>query len=264
MHGGNAANAVILGKRIFICVQENRKLDALNACSNSKGRLTGRTKQKKMNLEQWCVDNNMRELLLEWDYDANRADPKCPDTPKDCPYGSPRDVHWVCSRCGNKWPAAPATRRIGKGVCKKCIDRLLIPGENDLKTWCNNHDKQYLLEDWDYSKNKADPECPSLPEEIRYNQAVSVHWKCHLCGNEWPEKVNNRTKRNFQCQKCANTIRAKNQQKKVRNIETGEVFDSIKDAELKYSGKVGTNICQCLKGVHKTAYGYHWEYVEDK
>ncbi len=233
-------------------------------CPKCKLKQQGQTyrqnRARKMNLEQWCNANSMSELLLEWDYEANREDPKCPDTPKDCPFGSPNDVHWVCSRCRHKWLASPATRRSGKGVCRKCIDRLFIPGQNDLITWCILNEKTNILDDWDYEANLADPECPDKPEDVRYNQSVSVHWKCHVCGYEWPTRVRDRTKSGKACKKCSYKTR---HQKKVRNIDTGEVFDSIKDAELKYSGKVGTNICQCLKGVQKTAYKCHWEYVED-
>ena len=53
--------------------------------------------------------------------------------------------------------------------------------------------------------------------------------------------------------------------KKVRCIETGQVFDSIVEAAtwlgLSYKGAVG-NIGACCKGTWKTAYGYSWEYVD--
>ncbi len=233
-------------------------------CPECKLKQQGQTyrqnRAKKMNLEQWCNDNNMSELLLEWDYNANHKDPNCPNSPRDCPFGSPNDVHWICSRCGNKWLASPATRRSGKGVCRKCIDRLFIPGQNDLKTWCVLNKREDILADWDYEANHSDSECPDQPEDIRYNQSVSVHWKCHVCGHPWSGGVNGRTKRNKGCRDCSYKTR---HQKKVRNKDTGKVYDSLKDAELEMSGKAGTNICQCCKGVHETAYGYHWEYVND-
>ena len=227
-----------------------------------QGHTYRRNRARRMSLEQWCNNNNMNEILLDWDYEANLKDPSCPDTPKDCPYGSPRPVHWACHVCGNKWPAAPTSRRERKGNCKKCSGRLLVSGQNDLKTWCQKHNRQDLIDEWDYEKNKFDPMCPDLPEETRYNQTILVHWECHLCGNKWTDRVNDRTNRNFHCRNCTKTIRAKAHQKRVRNIDTGEVFDSILDAELQTSGKKGTCICQCCKGVRKTAYGYHWEYVD--
>lgn len=49
--------------------------------------------------------------------------------------------------------------------------------------------------------------------------------------------------------------------KKVRNIETGEIFTSIKEAGLKYGND--RNISACCLGKRKTCHGYHWEYVKD-
>ena len=51
--------------------------------------------------------------------------------------------------------------------------------------------------------------------------------------------------------------------KKIICIESGRVFDCISDA-LEFMGKDRRNsaIGECLKGRTRTAYGYHWEYVE--
>lgn len=48
--------------------------------------------------------------------------------------------------------------------------------------------------------------------------------------------------------------------KRVTCVETGEVFDSIKEASLKY-GCHGSNISACCKGRVKSANGYHWRYA---
>ena len=45
---------------------------------------------------------------------------------------------------------------------------------------------------------------------------------------------------------------------KCRCIETGEIFNSISDAEK----WIGCGIRGCLRGEKKTAGGYHWEYIE--
>ena len=50
---------------------------------------------------------------------------------------------------------------------------------------------------------------------------------------------------------------------KVRNIETGEVFDSIKEASEKY-GLLPTHITRVCKGKRKSTGGYHWEYVKQE
>lgn len=52
----------------------------------------------------------------------------------------------------------------------------------------------------------------------------------------------------------------KTSNKRVTCVETGEVFDSIKEANVKYGFHV-SNICACCKGKVKTVGGYHWRYV---
>ena len=49
---------------------------------------------------------------------------------------------------------------------------------------------------------------------------------------------------------------------KVINVDTGEVFDSIKDAGLKYNIEP-THITRVCKGKRKTCGGYRWEYVKN-
>jgi len=46
----------------------------------------------------------------------------------------------------------------------------------------------------------------------------------------------------------------------ILNISTGEVFNSIKDASVKYNIFLGS-ICKVCKGRQKTAGGYKWAYV---
>ena len=50
------------------------------------------------------------------------------------------------------------------------------------------------------------------------------------------------------------------QKRKVRNIETGEIFNSIKEAAQKYS-IVPTHITRVCRGKRKQTGGFHWEYV---
>lgn len=53
--------------------------------------------------------------------------------------------------------------------------------------------------------------------------------------------------------------------KKVKCIENGMVFDTIKEAAIWVHGSVKSKsaISQCCKGVRNIALGYHWEYVEE-
>lgn len=52
-----------------------------------------------------------------------------------------------------------------------------------------------------------------------------------------------------------------NFKKPVKCLETGEVFESIAAATLKYPK---SSISACLRGKQLTAGGFHWEYIEEK
>ena len=177
-----------------------------------QGQTYRKNRAKKMNFFTWCHDRGKKELLEEWDYDANKKDLSCPDTPQDCPYGSPRPVHWVCKKCGYKWPAPPANRKDGKYPCPNCRGKVLHPGKNDLQTWCIENNREEILADWDYEKNIADEHCPNSPDEARFDQALYVHWKCHKCSHEWKGRIGDRTKRNKNCRDCVIKNRGKTRQ----------------------------------------------------
>ena len=49
--------------------------------------------------------------------------------------------------------------------------------------------------------------------------------------------------------------------KKVKNKDTGEVFDCIASAGEKYGNR--RNISLCCNGKRKTSNGYRWEYIQD-
>ena len=50
--------------------------------------------------------------------------------------------------------------------------------------------------------------------------------------------------------------------KKVRCVETGEIFESCSDA-AKAKNIKGHHIPECCKGQRKTCGGYHWEYIDN-
>lgn len=51
--------------------------------------------------------------------------------------------------------------------------------------------------------------------------------------------------------------------KKIRCIETGEIFDCIKDAQDKYKVKCQSSFTFALKSKNRTAAKLHWEYVHN-
>lgn len=48
--------------------------------------------------------------------------------------------------------------------------------------------------------------------------------------------------------------------KKIKNINTGEIFNCVMDVKRKY-GYDNSALCRCCVGKQKTAYGYTWEYI---
>ena len=56
--------------------------------------------------------------------------------------------------------------------------------------------------------------------------------------------------------------KAKNQYKKVKCVETGKIYESIKQASVE-TGIPDGNIVKCCQGKLKTCGGFHWEYVEE-
>ena len=65
------------------------------------------------------------------------------------------------------------------------------------------------------------------------------------------------------CPFCRGEKIAQKIRKRVLNIDTGEVFESVKEAAKKYECTSGC-ITQCCSGKVKTAKGYHWKYIHSK
>ena len=158
-------------------------------------------------------------------------------------------VIWKCSICGFEWPASPASRNQGAG-CPHCSGRVPMPGVDDLLTV-----NPELCKEWDYSKNKI------LPSQVLPRSGEKVWWICSKCKNEWQTEVKIRGTMGCGCPKCGHLKTAQSSYRKVRNIDTGIVYESITKATSEL-GLSRTAISNCLNGRAKTAGGYHWEFVD--
>ena len=49
--------------------------------------------------------------------------------------------------------------------------------------------------------------------------------------------------------------------KKVKNIDTGEIFESATSAEIYYQGYKSGNLSKACTGKNKTFAGFRWEYI---
>ncbi|NLB48861.1 MAG: hypothetical protein GX813_03380 [Erysipelotrichia bacterium] len=159
------------------------------------------------------------------------------------------DIVWKCLFCGFEWPASPSSRNQGAG-CPHCSGRVPMPGIDDLLTV-----NPELCKEWDYSKNKL------LPSQVLPGSGEYVWWKCSSCGHGWETQVKVRGIMNCGCPKCGHIKSGKASRKKIRNIETGIVYDSVSIAGDTL-GISRTSITNCLTGRSKTAGRYHWEYVD--
>lgn len=123
--------------------------------------------------------------------------------------------------------------------------------ENNLS---NTNDKLKL--EWNYEKNGL-----LKPDMVTSKSGRKVWWKCSVCGYEWESTINHRAN-GHGCPKCYNMATSKRLQKKVRNVETSEVFDSISKASIKYGISVST-LSTALHNKRRTAGGYHWIFIDD-
>lgn len=134
-------------------------------------------------LKDWCIENNSRYLLVEWDEETNGV------LNDKLSYGSEKKVSWKCEK-GHMWIASINQRTSTKSMCPYCSGRYAIPGETDLATFYPD-----IAEEWDYGKNKTQP---NLVKPASHDK---VWWICKKCGQEWNAVISSRTN-GFGCPKC--------------------------------------------------------------
>ncbi len=181
-------------------------------------------------------------IAEEWDYKKNY-----PIQPNMVPTNSKKLYWWKCKE-GHEWQASANDRIIkGKG-CPFCDGIRLLKGYNDLLTT-----DPEIAKEWDYEKNK-----PLTPDQVMRNSDKTVWWKCSKCGNEWTTRIARRVA-GSKCRKCGNRLSSQSKRKPVKCIETGVVYQSLKEAE-EATGANSSAIIRCCKGTQKTAGKLHWEY----
>ena len=167
---------------------------------------------------------------------------------------------WWSGKCGHEWQSTVTSRTHMKAGCPICSGKRVLSGFNDLKTVYPE-----LCDSWDYMKNDKEN---IFPDKVTIHSDKQVWWKCNICGNEWEQKVDVvvRSKERCDsngCPKCGMKINAKAKYKAVINIDTGEIFESVKEAALRFSISPSYISAVC-KGKYKSAKGTHWRYVETK
>ena len=143
--------------------------------------------------------------------------------------------------------------------CPVCSQKRLCKGFNDLETWCKNNKRLEILNEWDSTRNGE-----LKPSEVTAFNGKRVWWVCSVCGNSYQTAVSDRTRGNQKtCGHCSRRIAEQCHNKKVINVETNTIYDSLKDA----AKAVGLSSPQlitaaCKKGT--LSGGYHWRFVEPR
>lgn len=183
--------------------------------------------------------------VKKWDYEKNKG-----IDPFTIPYSSKKRFNWKCPTCGNTWIGA-VENCTNTLTCSKCVHATKqIQGEYRL-TLTNPE----VLKEWNYKKNNN-----LSPNDFTPGSNVKVWWKCSICGYEWESPIKVRT-RGHGCPSCGIGAASKSKYKKVKNKDTGEIFDSVLSASKKYNIN---RICisNCCNRKAKTAGGYRWEFVK--
>ncbi len=143
-------------------------------------------------LKSWCIRNNRRGILEEWDYSKNLG-----VSPETISYASNKRIWLKCPK-GHSYDVRVGNRVFLDRGCPYCSGSKTLKGYNDFETWCRTNERNDLLNEWDYQKNEI---TPSL---ISPHNSIKVWWKCSL-GHEWICSIGSRTSgRPSGCPYCSN------------------------------------------------------------
>lgn len=185
-------------------------------------------------------------LISEWNYGKNIVNPEY------ISIGSDKKVWWKCKK-GHEWQATVSSRTGSmKCGCPYCSGQKVLSGENDLEALFPD-----IAKEWNYVKNGD-----IKPNQIRPQTNKKYWWKCRNCGYEWQTSPSHRVMgRN--CPRCARRVTISSHYKKVLNIETNKIYESIVQASNETNISYGA-IGNCCRGKSKTAGGYHWRFLDVK
>lgn len=90
------------------------------------------------------------------------------------------------------------------------------------------------------------------------NSHTRIQCRCKKCGHTWSPIANTLYLGNTGCAKCAG-----NKPLRIMCVETGEIFQSMYQAEKKMNVN-HSSLYKCIHGKGETAGGHHWRILEDR
>ncbi len=210
-------------------------------------------------------------IAKEWDFQKNVG-----LTPAMVPFGSHRNVYWICPVCKKSYPrkicnrTAPSKRKDQDQKCPICLGRLIIPGFNSLKA----RFPEIVEKEWDFNKNKIDPD--TIPP---HRNKPEYWWKCPN-GHSYEASINNKTSgTGGNCPYCSHQKLSTEFSLAVINPNLSKEWDYMENCSLtpelvfansnkkvswicnecgyKWSAKInnrnnGKGCPQCAKGIHSS------------
>lgn len=160
---------------------------------------------KALRSKKNSIAEKFPELVPEFDVIENHG-----VTP-DCVSAYCNDEYiWRCLKCGQTWPATPASRAMGNG-CSICDRKTIVQGLNDLAT---TNQKMAEHFDWEAAGKKNPTNVSAGTNEI-------LPWKCPECGASFNRKgySMNRKGGTGLCESCAHKAAGRNRTN--RYLESG-------------------------------------------
>jgi len=113
-----------------------------------------------------------------------------------------------------------------------------------------------IAKEWHPTKNGN-----LTPDQFAPNSNKKAWWLCSA-GHEWCSVISSRTsKKKHGCPKCKSAKQGERSRKRVLNVDTGEIFNSVREAGQK-TGIDERQIGKVCRGEGKTAKGFHWKYLD--
>ena len=111
---------------------------------------------------------------------------------------------------------------------------------------------------WDYDKNDNLSPSAVFPTSI-----IKYWWKCPTCGVSFKASAGHMTGRNVKtCPNCSRKRINRKNTIRILNIDLNIIYNSLTEAAKSVNGRKG-DICDCCNGNKKTAFGYHWRYLDE-